>query len=250
MRFLIEILVIIFIGAFAIPLFSFSRSEHIVAYFAAFSGAYFSFMLGRLSIRIDKVIERVKLHYNALAYIERYFILTKPTMNWNIQCINGYIRSLSENKHISPSFSPLRIDYSVLNHLRNLSLLNDFSQLINSMEQLNQRLESVYKDYNSLYEFIKFDIQISATDKYFEKYQTEITSLAKLHINNFSNLLILMRDLDKSLIENTAKCKIALQNKSPLSLLDNFLSFNSSFEVGLPNNFENTVAEKIEELKK
>ena len=110
----------------------------LVAFFAAFFGAFFTFSLVEFGKYTDRTRKHKAKHINSLVKIERILNRTINTIDLNIQCYQNYYRELGIGKTIIWTSDRIPYDESLLDDLINIDFVNDYFTFLVDIKRVNQ----------------------------------------------------------------------------------------------------------------
>lgn len=131
-----------------------------VAFFAAFFGASFSFGLVEFGKYADRQRKHKSKHINSLVKIERILLRAIDSIDKNIQFYQNYYKEMKIGKIIIWTSDRIPYDDSLLDDLLNIDFLNDYFTFLVDIKRVNQdfeTLENMYeeaKKYHFIYQII------------------------------------------------------------------------------------------------
>jgi len=126
----------------------------LIAFFAAFFGAFFAFSLEQFGKYTDKTRKRKAKHINSLVKIERILNRAIDTIDKNIQFYQNYYRELGIGKTIIWTSDRIPYDESLLYDLINIDFVNDYFTFLIDIKRVNQdfeTLENMYEEVKKYY---------------------------------------------------------------------------------------------------
>jgi len=215
----------------------------LIAFFAAFFGASFTFSLVESGKYVERIRKHRGKHINSLVKIERILNRTIETIDKNVQFYQNYYKALKTGKIIVWTSDRIPYDDSLLDDLLNIDFVNDYFIFLIDIKRANQDFETsenVYKEIKQYYFVHKiFD------EKTYENNISECLKTIE-HIFNF------LEKLYENTIQLYAKSRVLLKERDRETFL-----FGIQVSKEYEENFDELVKkesiklnEEIEECKK
>jgi len=215
----------------------------LIAFFAAFFGASFTFSLVESGKYVERIRKHRGKHINSLVKIERILNRTIETIDKNVQFYQNYYKALKTGKIIVWTSDRIPYDDSLLDDLLNIDFVNDYFIFLVDIKRVNQDFETsenVYKEIKQYYFVHKiFD------EKTYENNISECLKTIE-HIFNF------LEKLYEDTIQLYAKSRVLLKERDRETFL-----FGIQVSKEYEENFDELVKkesiklnEEIEECKK
>lgn len=125
----------------------------LVAFFAAFFGAFFTFSLVEYGKYVERIRKHRGKHINSLVKIERILNRTIETIDKNIQFYKNYYKALKAGNIITWTRDRIPHDDSLLDDLLNIDFVNDYFIFLVDIKRINQDFETLENMYEEAKEY-------------------------------------------------------------------------------------------------
>ncbi len=208
----------------------------LVAFFAAFFGASFTFSLVESGKYVERIRKHSGKHINSLVKIERTLNRTIETIDKNIQFYQNYYKAMKTGNIIVWTSDRIPYDDSLLDDLLNIDFVNDYFIFLVDIKRVNQDFETsenVYKEVKK-YHFVH-----EVIDR--KTYEYNISECLKKieHIFNF------LEKLYEDTIQLYAKSRVLLKERNRKTFL-----FGIQVSKEYKENFEELVKKESIKLDK
>lgn len=125
-----------------------------VAFFAAFFGASFTFSLVEFGKYADRIRKHKSKHINSLVKIDRILNRAIDSIDKNIQFYQNYYKEMKIGKTIVWTSGRIPYDDSLLDDLLNIDFINDYFTFLVDIKKVNQdfgTLENMYDEVKKYY---------------------------------------------------------------------------------------------------
>lgn len=156
------------------------KSDIAIAFFAAIFTVLFTFVFDRFQNYVDKH----KSRYDDLVFLERELIMSLTVIDDNIFTLEPFMDEPISVYIIKTNPDKIEIDKKLINHARNLLLVNQLMELLIDYRKSNSSIETVCKAYNQGTGFIKTTEEIVKMNKYYrDKYIRDVIA----HLQHLMN---------------------------------------------------------------
>jgi len=208
----------------------------LIAFFAAFFGAFFAFSLGQFGKYTDRIRKHKAQHINSLVKIERILNRAIDTIDKNIQFYQNYYRELGIGKIIIWTSDRIPYDESLLDDLININFVNDYFTFLVDIKRVNQDFETL----ENMYEEVK---------KYYFVYQRIDSGVYEHNLSvcleSIEHILNFMKKLYEDTVQLCAKSRVLLDERERKTFL-----FGIHVSKKYEKNFEELVKNEAVKLNK
>jgi len=208
----------------------------LIAFFAAFFGASFSFSLVEFGKYADRRRKHKVKHINSLVKIERILNRTIETIDKNIQFYQNYYKELKIGKIIIWTLDRIPYDDSLLDDLLNINFVNDSFAFFVDVKRINQDFETLENMYE---EVKKYYFVYQKIDRRAYEHNLSVCLEKIEHISNF------LKKLYEDTVQLCAKSRVLLDERERKTFL-----FGIHVSKKYKKNFEELVKKEAIKLNK
>lgn len=173
LRFLAIFVDLFFIGCIVVSLQKIwpilRGSELAIAFFAAAFTVLITFIFDRLKSFIDKH----KSRYDDMVYLERELNICLTVIDDNIFTLKPFLKTPISPHFIMINPDQIEINKNLINHMRNLLLINELVGLLIDFRKMNSTLETIKQAYDRGTDFIKASKKFEQIKSLNEYYRDE-----------------------------------------------------------------------------
>lgn len=208
----------------------------LIAFFAAFFGASFSFSLVEFGKYADRRRKHKVKHINSLVKIERILNRAIETIDKNIQFYQNYYKELKIGKIIIWTSDRIPYDDSLLDDLLNINFVNDYFAFFVDVKRVNQDFETLENMYE---EVKKYYFVYQRIDRMAYEHNLSVCLEKIEHISNF------LKKLYEDTVQLCAKSRVLLDERGRKTFL-----FGIHVSKKYKKNFKELVKKEAIELNK